>query len=632
MADASVIKEFLVALGFKIDEGGLKKFSGAVAGATKGVLAIGAAAAAAGAAVFAFAEQAANKFEDLYYASQRAGTTVQNLQALQFAFSMTGMNANAAAGMLSTFAMSMRMNPGIEGLLQHFGVVTKIGGKMRDTSEMMHDFVTRMKQLPFFVAARFAQMLGISPEQLWQMEVGQEAQDRAVSHMKEMQRRLGFDPTKAADHAVQFNNNLRVIGNDISQYWDKIADGVEARMTPALVRLRHLLEGHAKEIGEAIDGIFHAYDRSVVWFSKLFSDPSSILSAGLMDGLNKLKKMRDDYEAYLARKNEEAEKSRAAAPPQIPENQPGGPKSVDKWTQWELLKNLFTGERPKVEKESFHTEGDETLRRIPIAIRQGFTDYQNWMATRPLQISATGGVAQGGSGPAGMVQLAGYSPGGGGGGSYSGGGGAVQGSSAGLLDRAASIIPKLMSDLQIGAAGASGIAAMLASESKIDPNARGPGGDYGIAQLIGSRKKDFLGWAHRLGIDPTTMDTQYRYVILEMKSRYGALLAQLRNPNMTPDEAARIMAPYEAGRNQRLLSYHYRNDPAKALEFNRYHLGHSRGQGGVPPEERHAFNQTTNIIVHGATDPHATAQRIASAQDRVNQSIMRNLRGSAVFA
>ncbi|WP_457832807.1 hypothetical protein, partial [Staphylococcus aureus] len=38
MADTAIIKEFLVALGFKVDEKGLKNFKDGVDGATKGVV------------------------------------------------------------------------------------------------------------------------------------------------------------------------------------------------------------------------------------------------------------------------------------------------------------------------------------------------------------------------------------------------------------------------------------------------------------------------------------------------------------------------------------------------------------------------------------------------------------------
>lgn len=85
MAESVVIREFLVALGFKVDEKGLKNFTEGVEGATKGVTrlitTISGAALTLGAGVSAFA----SKLERLYFVSQRTGAAATSLRAFDFA-------------------------------------------------------------------------------------------------------------------------------------------------------------------------------------------------------------------------------------------------------------------------------------------------------------------------------------------------------------------------------------------------------------------------------------------------------------------------------------------------------------------------------------------------------------------
>lgn len=81
---SAVIREFLVALGFKVDEKGLKNFNAGVEQATKGVIrlvsTIQGAALSVGAGVSAFA----SKLERLYFVSQRTGAAATSLKAFEY--------------------------------------------------------------------------------------------------------------------------------------------------------------------------------------------------------------------------------------------------------------------------------------------------------------------------------------------------------------------------------------------------------------------------------------------------------------------------------------------------------------------------------------------------------------------
>lgn len=112
MSDTSVLKEFLISLGFHVDPASEKKFATAVDVASKGALAIGAAIAAAAVALGASVQRMAVDFDKLYFQSSRIGTSGGNIRAFQYAVSQLGGTADGASGSLENLAKKIRDNPG----------------------------------------------------------------------------------------------------------------------------------------------------------------------------------------------------------------------------------------------------------------------------------------------------------------------------------------------------------------------------------------------------------------------------------------------------------------------------------------------------------------------------------------
>ena len=85
MAQQETIKDFLVQLGFKVDEKGLKTFTtkidDATAAVTKFAGVITGIAVTAGVAITAFS----SNLEDLYFAAQRTGNSATSLKSFEFA-------------------------------------------------------------------------------------------------------------------------------------------------------------------------------------------------------------------------------------------------------------------------------------------------------------------------------------------------------------------------------------------------------------------------------------------------------------------------------------------------------------------------------------------------------------------
>src|ERR1700691_4567468 len=95
-ADSEVFKEFLVSLGFKIDEAGAKKFRTGLSDTTKGALELGGAVVGVGMAIEKFVEKMTEGLSKLYYMSERTGATVGGLKSTAAGFMAIGLSADKA--------------------------------------------------------------------------------------------------------------------------------------------------------------------------------------------------------------------------------------------------------------------------------------------------------------------------------------------------------------------------------------------------------------------------------------------------------------------------------------------------------------------------------------------------------
>src|SRR5690606_9606156 len=109
---SDVIKEFLVGLGFKVDEKGLKTFTKSIDGATTAVTRLVTTLAGASLTVAAGVSAFASSLENLYFASQRIGATADSIKSIEYAARDLGATAGEARGSLEGLARFLRDSPG----------------------------------------------------------------------------------------------------------------------------------------------------------------------------------------------------------------------------------------------------------------------------------------------------------------------------------------------------------------------------------------------------------------------------------------------------------------------------------------------------------------------------------------
>ncbi len=111
MSETSVIKEFLVALGFRTDEAALKNFQSGIDKASKAVFGLAAAIETTAVGVAAGVARWASGLEALYFASIRTGSSAASLKAFDRAAQDFGASAGEALGSVEGLAHAFAREP-----------------------------------------------------------------------------------------------------------------------------------------------------------------------------------------------------------------------------------------------------------------------------------------------------------------------------------------------------------------------------------------------------------------------------------------------------------------------------------------------------------------------------------------
>ncbi|HFF1621312.1 TPA: lytic transglycosylase domain-containing protein [Yersinia enterocolitica] len=259
MSNAETIKDFLVSLGFELDEAGEKKFSAVVAGVTANVLKMGAVVEGAALAAVGFTTKIASGLDKVYFASQRTGASVAGIKALGYAASQLGVDAASAQGSLESLARFIRNSPGAEGFLNRLGIQTRsANGSMRDTSAIFTGLSAKLSSMPYYRANQYAQMLGIDENTLMAMRkgLGQFSSEYALTAKK-----IGFNAEVAAKQSNRFMTSMRNLTMTFGQARDKIGANLANGLAGDIDSLRkQLLDNWPK-----IEAVLMKVIKGVLW-------------------------------------------------------------------------------------------------------------------------------------------------------------------------------------------------------------------------------------------------------------------------------------------------------------------------------------------------------------------------------
>jgi hypothetical protein len=162
---ADVLQEYLIKLAYRMDQASSGKADKYLSATSKNLLKLGGVATASVAAVAAATTSFAYSMRKLYADSELANSSIKNLKGIEYAGKQIGLESGAMGSAIHGMAQAMRLNPGIKGLVESFGV--KVTG--RDTADVAMDYVRALQDMPEYQGAQYAAQLGIDADTFHQM-------------------------------------------------------------------------------------------------------------------------------------------------------------------------------------------------------------------------------------------------------------------------------------------------------------------------------------------------------------------------------------------------------------------------------------------------------------------------------
>lgn len=261
--NAETIKDFLVSLGFSVDDAGAKKFGAVLAGTTANVIKMGLAVEGAALSVVAFTAKIASGLDNLYWASQRTGATVQGIQSIGYAVSQVGGSVDAARSSLESLSRFIRNNPGAEGFLNRLGVQTRdASGNMRDMAAIFTGVGQKLSGMPYYRANQYAQMLGIDENTLMAMRRGV---GQFSAQYSEMVKAIGFNADQAALSSNRFMTSLKSLGEMAGMARDKIGSNLADGLAGQIDNLRKKIIENFPKIEVTITKVI----KGILWLGEI---------------------------------------------------------------------------------------------------------------------------------------------------------------------------------------------------------------------------------------------------------------------------------------------------------------------------------------------------------------------------
>ncbi|HFV0543197.1 TPA: lytic transglycosylase catalytic, partial [Escherichia coli] len=201
--------------------------------------------------------------DNLYWASQRTGATVQGIQSIGYAVSQVGGSVDAARSSLESLSRFIRNNPGAEGFLNRLGVQTRdASGNMRDMAAIFTGVGQKLSSMPYYRANQYAQMLGIDENTLMAMRRGV---GQFSAQYSEMVKAIGFNADQAALSSNRFMTSLKSLGEMAGMARDKIGSNLADGLAGQIDNLRKKIIENFPKIEVTITKVI----KGILWLGEI---------------------------------------------------------------------------------------------------------------------------------------------------------------------------------------------------------------------------------------------------------------------------------------------------------------------------------------------------------------------------
>ena len=266
MAEQDTLKEFLVKLGWKVDESSAKKAKNTIEDVEKSLNALGLATELSLAAVVAFTVKAADALDKLYFAAQRTGAGADDINAFSYAMSQMGSSTEEARGAIESLAkFSKTYGAGAGALLETLGVSPEhLGNAEKELEDLGRTFENLKKQGKEQLGLQYANLLGIPYKVFLALEDG--SLNKNIEDYRKRLSAAGLSEEDAARSGNELMSALRAVGSDAQILGESLVNG---------------------PLGKALTWIVKEIDEVAKGLSKLLNNPSEALTHDLPEGLKK---------------------------------------------------------------------------------------------------------------------------------------------------------------------------------------------------------------------------------------------------------------------------------------------------------------------------------------------------------
>lgn len=548
------LEEYLVKLGWNVDEPSFKRFTAALAATGARAAELSSTVIETAAAIELMVSKVARQYETLYYASQRTGQSVQYIQSTQFAFKQIGLSAEGASASIEHMGSILRTQPWLKAIFGGASTPQEVASRLGKSG------------LPYFLQARFAEMIGMDETTLLHLQRFADVEASAQANFARRQKEAGLDPEKLAAQSTEFGRELNKLEGDLDIFGDRMAADLIEPMTK-LIRL---------------------LDEGVQWISRV--DAATKGWAGTIGALAGTAGGLLVFEKVLRRVLGLGSKTATGATLGL------GAKAA---------KGLSLGTGgwlgAVIGGLSIVKQDDPEL-KSKLREKLGPLFYELGLSKSPdLTESGTGAGGKTAFPGVGAAKVTGYGK---------------------TANKAQQIVDALV------AAGypvdsARGIAAGLYSESGLNPgNVNPTSGATGIAQWLGTRKTGFKDKFNK-DVGDATLEEQLQYVMWELQNTEKATGDKLRKGGMNAREsAAAFIHGYERPGPAGEVSDMTRAGPLADA------LSQLTGQQNASPSNNITVNSKTDVHVNASgPDVASTAKAYGDAHDQANENLVRNVTG-----
>lgn len=298
---ATVIKEFLVSLGFDVKSGELNKFSGGIGAASAQAAAMGAAVLGAAAAVTAFVSKIASELDTLQDLAEATDNSTAAIDKLGYIAEQSDSSINAVNSSLA--ALNKNAGDAALGIGRAKVVFEKIGisvkdanGKLKSSASLMTEIGDKIKGMEKGQQQAVLSRLGIDPTLLKTLTT--DVSDLANGY-DELMKAAGFSFEEATAAASDFEDAQIKLGLTFKKLQQAIASKFFKYLAKSFGQLTDLLVKNMPMIVRAITPVIEVVFKLADLFIFLGSQVLQVVGF-ILGGLQKLNEATNGWAGYIA--------------------------------------------------------------------------------------------------------------------------------------------------------------------------------------------------------------------------------------------------------------------------------------------------------------------------------------------